>query len=650
MSNIKLWQPNSSFIEESRLYDFIQFVNKQHNLSFNNYNDLHQWSIDNLALFWKSIAAYFDISFHQPYKEIIKQHNNDVFGATWFDGAKLSYAEHIFKNYTDNSPALIYQCENQTALHLSWKELQAQVTKVQSYLIENGVGLGDRVVAFLPYNIESVVAFLAVNSLGAIWSCCSPDFGIESVLNRFQQIEPKILIASRHYTYNNKVYDRIAEIEQIKAHLPTVVNILVIGDVDLAATTTWQSVLEKDISNTLNFTAVGFNHPIWILYSSGTTGKPKAITHSTGGNLLEHYKALALHQNIKKGNRFLWYSTTGWMMWNYALSSLLCGATLCMYDGSPVYPNLHTLWEFVAHQKINHFGVGAAFHIKCMKSDLDFSSLDFSALISIVSTGSPLPNEGFRWIYEAVKKEVWFVSICGGTDVCTAFVGGCALLPVYEGEIQCKMLGVAVEAWNEERKSVVNELGELMITQPMPSMPLYFWNDKDDEKYLSSYFENGKRNWQHGDWIKITNNNGIIVSGRSDATLNRDGVRIGTAEIYSAVESIDVIKDSIVICVEHEDGSFFMPLFVVMNDEMELTDELKQTITQTLKTNYSPRHVPDAIFEVADVPYTISGKKMEIAIKKIFCGIEKSKAATLDTMRNPLSLNDFIDCYNQLSK
>ncbi|MEZ4880238.1 MAG: acetoacetate--CoA ligase [Chitinophagales bacterium] len=646
MSNSKLWQPNPLFIGKTNLYNYIQYINNKYKLQYNNYFDVHQWSVDNLELFWKSIADYFNIEFHQNYTSVLEQQNNDVFGASWFNGATLSYAEHIFRNYTDDVPAIIYQCENQKTITLSWSELKTQVIKVQAYLLENGIGVGDRVVGFLPYNIESIVAFLAVNSIGGIWSCCSPDFGTESVLNRFEQIAPKIFIAAQYYTYNNKVYDKIAEIEQIQSQLPSLVNTLIIGNAIVPNTTTWKSVIEKDVVTELKFTAVDFNHPIWILYSSGTTGKPKAITHGTGGNLLEHYKALALHQNVKKGDRFLWYSTTGWMMWNYALSSLLCGATLCIYDGSPAYPDLYNLWDFVATQKINHFGVGAAFHINSMKNNLDLSSYDFSALISLGSTGSPLPNEGFRWIYDTVKKDVWLVSISGGTDVCSAFVGGCPMLPVYEGEIQCKMLGAAIEAWNEEGKSVVDELGELMIIQPMPSMPLYFWNDNNNEKYLSSYYENGKQVWQHGDWIKITKHNGIIIFGRSDATLNRDGVRIGTAEIYSAVESIDAIKDSLVICNEQADGSYFMPLFVVMNNDAALSEEIKLEIKQTLKNKYSPRHIPDAIFQVSDVPYTISGKKMEIAIKKIFNGTEKSKAASLDTMRNPLSLNDFVDWYN----
>ncbi|MCB9034139.1 MAG: acetoacetate--CoA ligase [Chitinophagales bacterium] len=646
MSNSKLWQPNPLFIGKTNLYNYIQYINNKYKLQYNNYFDVHQWSVDNLELFWKSIADYFNIEFHQNYTSVLEQQNNDVFGASWFNGATLSYAEHIFRNYTDDVPAIIYQCENQKTITLSWSELKTQVIKVQAYLLENGIGVGDRVVGFLPYNIESIVAFLAVNSIGAIWSCCSPDFGTESVLNRFEQIAPKIFIAAQYYTYNDKVYDKIAEIEQIKSQLPSLVNTLIIGNAIVPNTTTWKSVIEKDVVTELKFTAVDFNHPIWILYSSGTTGKPKAITHSTGGNLLEHYKALALHQNVKKGDRFLWYSTTGWMMWNYALSSLLCGATLCIYDGSPAYPDLYNLWKFVANQKINHFGVGAAFHINSMKNNLDLSTYDFSALITIGSTGSPLPNEGFRWIYDAVKNDIVLVSISGGTDVCSAFVGGCPMLPVYEGEIQCKMLGAAIEAWNEDGKSVVDELGELMITQPMPSMPLYFWNDNNNEKYLSSYYENGKQVWQHGDWIKITKHNGIIIFGRSDATLNRDGVRIGTAEIYSAVESIDAIKDCLVICNEQADGSYFMPLFVVMNNDAALSEEIKLEIKQTLKNKYSPRHIPDAIFQVSDVPYTISGKKMEIAIKKIFNGTEKSKAASLDTMRNPLSLNDFVDWYN----
>jgi acetoacetyl-CoA synthetase len=410
---------------------------------------------------------------------------------------------------------------------------------------------------------------------------------------------------------------------------------------DTAGITAWDAVLKTPFTE-LTFEPVPFDHPMWVLFSSGTTGKPKAITHSVGGCLIEHLKTLALHQDVRAGERYFWYSTTGWMMWNFSVASLLVGATLVLYEGSPAYPDMNRLWQLVEQAQITHFGGGAAYFLSCMRAGLaPGSATGLRSLRTIGSTGSPLPPEGFRWVYESVRSDVWLISFSGGTDVCSGFVGGNPLAPVVAGEIQCRLLGCKVEAYDEEGRPVREALGEMMILEPMPSMPIYFWNDPNNERYRSSYFENDPDTWRHGDWIKITDRGSVIIYGRSDATLNRDGVRIGTAEIYSAVESLPEIADSLVVGIELPDGAYRMPLFVVLREGYSLTDELNKRIKQTLRSQYSPRHVPDSIYLISEVPYTISGKKMETPVKKILMGQQADRVASPDTMRNPGALTAF---------
>ena len=493
---------------------------------------------------------------------------------------------------------------------------------------KRGVKPGDRVAAVLPNIPQAVVAFLAANAVGAVWSSCSPDFGEASILDRFAQIEPKVLIVADGYQYNGRPYDKTTSFRQLLAQLPSVELPVLVPYLDPAAqltgTVSWDDVLHSPTPG-LDFEAVPFDHPIWVLYSSGTTGKPKAITHGVGGCLLEHLKALALHQNVKPGDRYFWYSTTGWMMWNYALASLLTGATLVVYDGAPAFPTLNVLWTLAERAYINHFGGGAAYFIACRKANLSLPSERLKHLITIGSTGSPLTPDAYAWIYEAVRRDVWLISLSGGTDVCSAFVGGNPLLPVYAGEIQCRLLGCKLEAFDDDGQPVVDQLGEMVILEPMPSMPLYFWNDRNDgpldnERYRQSYFEDYPGVWRHGDWIKITPRGSVVIFGRSDATLNRGGIRIGTAEVYSAVESLPEIKDSLVVYLENEDGTGEMPLFVVMKEDGVLDDALRQRIAAALRSQFSPRHVPDRIEQIAEVPYTISGKKLEAPVKKILMG------------------------------
>ena len=646
-----LWTPSRSFVEGSNFKKYQSWLFIKKGLYFKNYADLWEWSVTDLEDFWESIWQFCDVKAHTPYREVLVRSQKDFIGSEWFTGAKLNYAEHIFRNKTAQRPALLFQSEREALREVSWKELERQVAALTTYFRKIGIQTGDRIVGVLPNIPEAVVAFLASSAVGAVWSSASPDFGNDSIADRFRQIEPKVLIVADGYTYNGKAFDKLITVRELMSQLPTLKETILISYLNptatLKKTIPWELVLQTPFA-ALEFTPVPFNHPLWVLYSSGTSGIPKAITHSVGGCLIEHLKALVLHQNVKPGDRYFWFSTTGWMMWNFSVASLLAGSTLVLYDGAAGFPDLSALWNMAEKAKINHFGAGAAYYMACLKAGLKFPESKFKHLQSIGSTGSPLPPEGFEWIHNTIKKEAWLVSISGGTDVCSAFVGGCPLLPVYSGEIQCRMLGCKIEAFDENEQSVQNELGEMVITQPMPSMPIYFWNDPDHKRYRSSYFEQFAGVWRHGDFIKIMERGSVIIQGRSDATLNRDGVRIGTSEIYSAVEQIPEILDSLVVGLEQTSGRYFMPLFVVLANETLLTEELRQRINAQLRSQFSPRHVPDAVVAVAEIPYTLSGKKMETPVKKILSGMPISQVANPDTMKNPQALRFFVQFGKEL--
>lgn len=628
-----LWSPTEEQKSQSEINKFKQYIEQRYQLSFASYHDLWAWSTAHVADFWQDIAAYFTIKFHSDFTSVLAlpANRDSFFGAKWFSGATLNYAEHVFRCETDARPALIFQSEQNPLREISWKELKLMVLRLQIYLKNQGVRKGDRVAGVLINGVEAIALFLATNSIGAVWSCCSPDFGEASIQDRFEQIDPKVLFANADYYYNGRLFDKEDSIRKLAGQLPSLTACVFIDD------KTWQMIMNSTVSQQeLEFTAVAFEDPIWILYSSGTTGKPKAITHGAGGMLLEHMKALALHQNVQEGERFMWYSTTGWMMWNYALSALLMGNTLCIYDGATNYPDKLSLWRFAKDTAVDHFGAGAAYLISCQ--DQDLKTLDYTPK-TIGSTGSPLPPAVFEWIHQQFPQ-TQIISLSGGTDVCSAFLSGCTLLDVYAGEIQCRTLGAKIAAFNAEGIAVYDEVGELVILEPMPCMPIYFWNDYSNEKYYDSYFDKYPGIWSHGDWIKITPNEGIIMYGRSDATLNRGGVRIGTAEIYNVLNATDEVQDSLVICVDHENGSSDMLLFVQVKNGV-LDDELKDKIKRALRREYSPRHVPDEIFEVSAIPYTWSGKKLELPIKKIFSGIAVDKAVSKDVMRNPEAVDGF---------
>jgi len=654
-SNRQLWSPSVSFKQQSNLTRYAEWLQKEKNIKFEDYHALWQWSVDNPEAFWESIWQYFAIKSYAPYRVVMS--GDSMPFTKWFEGSTLNYAEHIMRNKTNERPAILFASERHKVSPVSWQKLEKDAAALQSFLLQHGVVPGDRVAAFIPNIPQATVALLATISIGAVWSSCSPDFGAGSVLDRFRQIAPKILIVVDGYQYNGKPFDKMQVVKEISENLPTVEKVIVVPYLNSQPDTSkiknaiiWDEVM-KSPADQLQFVPVPFSHPIWILYSSGTTGMPKAITHSHGGMLLEHLKYLLLHNDVHTGENFFWFTTTGWMMWNFVQASLLVGASIVLYDGSPAYPNMDSLWRLTAEIPIHHFGTSAPYLIACMKGGLrPGSNFNLSALRSIGSTGSPLPPEGFDYVYENVKEDVWLSSMSGGTDICTAWVGGNPWLPVTEGEIQCRTLGCSMYAFDEGGNRVDDEVGEMVVTKAMPCMPVYFWNDDNFEKYQSSYFEMYPGIWRHGDWVKITQSGSVVISGRSDTTLNRQGIRIGTAEIYRAVDKIPEVKDSLIVNIELPDGGDYMPLFVMMKEGSELTEEVKSSIRQQLKSACSPRHVPDEIIATPDIPYTISGKKMEAPVKRILMGKPVEQAANKGTMRNPESLDFYVHYLKQKNK
>lgn len=643
----KIWIPSASFREQSNLTRYNRWLKQQYALDFDNYHSLWKWSVENPADFWESIWNYFDILSHTPYHRVM---SDDPMPSTrWFEGSSLNYAEHIFRHKTDARPALLHKSELALVKEMSWKELEDQTAALQAFFRKAGLRAGDRVAACLPNIPEATVSMLACISMGAVWSSCSPDFGAEGILDRFRQIAPRILIVSSGYTYNSRPFDRLELLARIRSELPSVEKVILVPfparadksrpqDVSL-----WEEVIQMRHEG-LRFEPLPFDHPIWILYSSGTTGAPKAITHGHGGMLLEHLKYLTFHNDVRPGENFFWYSTTGWMMWNFVHASLLAGATAVLYEGSPSYPSLEALWEFANQVPIHHFGTSAPFLVSCMKAGLRIGEkYPLMALRSIGSTGSALPAEAFRYVYQHIRDDVWLCSMSGGTDVCTAWVGGCPWEPVYAGTIQCRCLGVHMKAFDENGRPLSGEVGEMVVTTPLPCMPVYFWNDPDYARYLDSYFSTYPGIWRHGDWLRISPRHHVELLGRSDATLNRQGVRIGTAEIYRALDQLDGIRESLIVNVEKPGSRDYMPLFLVLDPGRELDDGFRQQIRDHIRKTLSPRHLPDDILAVPDIPFTISGKKMETPVKKILMGVPVEKAVNRSAMRNPESLEFFGD-------
>ncbi|WP_462409833.1 acetoacetate--CoA ligase [Neobacillus sp. Marseille-QA0830] len=649
-----LWEPSQDFQEQSRLRQFMKWLEETRGLSFTTYEELWNWSVTSVEGFWSAVWHFFEVQAKTPYEEVLT--NRTMPGAKWFPGAALNYAEHIFRNEVPEKTAIIFQTELRPQGEVTWSQLKKDTGAVAAYLKALGVKPGDRVAAYVSNIHETITSFLACASIGAVWSSCAPEFGIMSVIDRFKQIEPKVLFAVDGYRYGGKDFNRIDVLKKIQSELPTLKQTVVIPHLspdpaigELTNAVLWKDVLGQNQDRPLSFEPVSFDHPLWILYSSGTTGKPKAIVQSQGGILLEHLKLSCLQKGLTSEDRFFWYTTTGWMMWNVVVSGLLSGASILLFDGNPGYPDYGTLWKFAESTKMTVFGTSASFITSCMKEGLrPKEKFDLSHLKSIGSTGSPLPVSGFEWVYEQVKQDLWLFSTSGGTDLCTAFVGGSPLLPVHSGELQARSLGASVKAFNDQGEELTDEIGELVITEPMPSMPIYFWNDGDGERYRSSYFDVYPGIWRHGDFIKITSRGSGIIYGRSDATINRGGIRMGTSEIYSALETIPEVLDSLVVDIPVTSEQSYMPLFVVVRQDALLTDEVKQRINQVIRQNCSPRHVPNEIIPVAELPKTLNGKKLEVPIKKILIGTPVEKAVNPGSLLNPHTLEFFTEYKKQL--
>ena len=641
-----LWSPPADALARSRMGRYIGWLEGREGRSFDGYADLWRWSVHDAGAFWASIWDYFGVVGERGDGPALA--DDRMPGARWFPGATLNYAEQALRLPGRASGDVVIAGRSQTRpdTDLTASHLRDAVARCRAGLVRLGVRRGDRVAAFLPNIPETIVAFLATASLGAIWSSCAPEFGSRAVIDRFGQIEPKVLLAVDGYRYGDRAIDRRAELEEVRAALPTVESTVVLLYLDPAApppagAIAWADLLRE--SGELAFEPVAFDHALYILYSSGTTGLPKPIVHGHGGIVLEHLKALALHTDLGPADRFLWYSTTGWMMWNYNVSGLLVGSTVVTFDGNPAWPALDGLWRLAADVGLTYLGLGAPYIMASRKAGLmPDRELDLSALRGIGSTGSPLPATGFQWVHDAVSPAVQLGSLSGGTDLCTGFLGPSPLVPVWSGEISCRMLGVKAEAFDADGRPVIDREGELVLTAPMPSMPVGLWGDADGSRFFESYFATYPGVWRHGDWVTITERGSCIVTGRSDATLNRGGVRIGTSEFYGIVEALPEVADSLVVHLEDASGGpGELLLFVVPRPGVELDDDVRRRIGAVLREELSPRHVPDSTIVVPAVPRTLSGKKLEVPVKRILLGASPEIAASKDALADPRSLAPF---------
>jgi acetoacetyl-CoA synthetase len=633
-----LWRPSAERVERANMTRYLRWLVERRGLELGSYQEAWRWSVDDLDGFWSSIWEWFQVGGPAPRPALAERR---MPGARWFPGARLNHAELSLRR-RDDHPALLFANEAGEAGTVGYAELAARVAAAAAGLRRLGVAKGDRVAAWLPNVPETVIAMLATASIGAIWSSCAPEFGVSSVVDRFAQIEPKVLVAVDGYRYGGAWHDRRDALAEIRRRLPSLAATVLVGERADAGTVAWEELVAGGETEPA-FEPVAFDHPLWVLYSSGTTGLPKPIVHGHGGIALELLKSLALHLDLGPADRFFWFTTTGWMMWNFLVGGLLLGATVVLYDGSPGHPDMGALWRLAASTGMSYFGTSAAYVLACIKAGVEPGrDFDLAALRSIGSTGSPLPPEGFAWLYRHVVDDVLVGSVSGGTDVCTAFVESCPLLPVYPGEIQCRALGAKVEAFDEQGRSVVGEVGELVITEPLPSMPLCFWNDPDGERYRDSYFSTWPGVWRHGDWVEITPRGGCIISGRSDSTLNRGGVRMGTAELYRVVEGLDEVVDSLVVDTSGPGGEGRLLLFVVPRPGVELDDELRRRIAAALRTELSPRHVPDEVHAIAEVPRTLSGKKLEVPVKRMLTGTPLDQAVSEGALANPKAIHEVV--------
>jgi len=641
-----LWRPDPDRVADSRMAAFRDWLRAERGLDFADYAALWTWSTTDLEAFWGALAKFFAIAFHTPPTRVLA--SESMPGARWFPGATLNYAEHALRpgpGRADDDLAVVFHREDGLTSQLTFAALRRRVAAVRAGLLALGVTRGDRVVALVPNSPEALIAFLAAASIGATWSSCSPDFGARAISDRFTQIEPTVLIAVDGYHYNGRTFDVRPTVDKLRNEIGSLKATVLIDYVGgtLPDTLDWAALLAKHDGAPLEYEPVPFDHPLWVLYSSGTTGLPKGIVQGHGGIVVEHLKMLALHGDLGPGDRFFWFTTTGWMMWNYVIAGLLVGSTVVLFDGSPAYPDLNALWHLAEQHRVTYFGTSAPYIQSCLKEDLHPAErFDLTALRVVGSTGAPLSPEGFRWIASALGEHVQIASVSGGTDLCTAFVCAAPDLPVWLGELSCRALGAAVTAFDEQGNEVVDEVGELVVTRPMPSMPVFFWGDADGSRLHEAYFADYEGVWRHGDWIRITPRGSAVIYGRSDSTLNRGGVRMGTSEFYRVVEAVRGVADSLVIDTSGAGGSDGELLCFLVLDEA-WSDALEKTLRTELRTNLSPRHVPDEFIVVDEIPRTLNGKKCEVPVKKILAGTPPDRAVSRDALRNPDSLSPFLD-------
>ena len=649
-----LWTPRPEFAEASNLRRYMRWLKQTRGTDYADYDALWRWSVTDIEGFWASIWEYFQVMSDQPYLRVLDQ--RVMPGAKWFEGSRLNYAEHLLRTETGPGEARTvfhHLTENRPLQAMSWAELGRQVRILATQLRSLGVVPGDRVVSYMPNVPETAIAMMATIAIGAVWSSAAPEFGVKTVTERFSQIQPKILFASDGYRFGGKDFKRESEVRSIIADLPSLERVVWLQYLNpkdevpqaLPKAVSWTRLMDREAvpRDRFRFERVDYDHPLWIVFSSGTTGLPKAIVHSHAGVLLEHLKLMHFHLNLGPASVMFFYSTTGWMMWNLLLASLLTGAAAVLYDGNPAYPSLDFLWKLAADTGATSFGASPTYVQMMEKAGLKPGELyDLSRLEGVLVAGAPSTPETFDWFYRNVKRDLWVTSQSGGTELCSGFVGAVPLLPVHAGEIQTRMLGMDVHAWSEDGKELFDEVGELVATSPFPSMPIRFWNDTGGKRYHESYFEVYPGVWRHGDFIKINQRGGCYIYGRSDSTLNRYGVRIGTAEIYRAVEQVEEVADSLIVCCELPGGHFFMPLFLRLKPGVQFDDALRDRVAARLRSDCSPRHVPDRMYQVEAVPYTLTGKKMEVPVRKILMGWPLEKAASRDAMMNPEAIDYFV--------
>lgn len=650
-----LWQPDQQRIDNAAITGFMAWINHRYNTQLDHYQQFWQWSIDDISRFWEALAEYYQVFDTSRMPEAITE--SVMPGAQWFAGSRVNFAEYTLRQGSGERTAVFVESEGAQPQRMNWDELREQVVRLASYLRDQlGIQPGDHVCTYLPVSCEAVVTLLATASIGAVWSSCSPDFGSKSVYERFSQVSPKVLIAVAGYTYNGKFFDRSAELNALVESLDSLQQVIYLPWIDKAdpqlpapnspaAVTSWAQAIDNDARyEHFQFAQLAFDHPIWVLYTSGTTGLPKGIVHSQGGILLEFIKSGFLHDDLNAQSVKFFFTTTGWTMFNLLLGGLVTGSAIVLYDGCPTYPGPHILFDIAERCGVTYFGANPTFVNGLMSAGYSpKGQYDLSRIKTIALTGSPSAPETFQWFYDNLHDDLHIVSMSGGTDVAAAFVGGAPILPVHAGEIQAPCLAVEARAFDDDGNILVDEYGELVVTQPMPSMPICFLGDTNNERYLSSYFDMFPGIWRQGDLVRFRPDGRCVISGRSDSTLNRYGIRVGSSEIYRTVEAIDGISDSLIVNLELPGAQFFMPLFVVLEQGAELSDELVRTIASQLRSQCSPRHVPDKVYVIDEVPYTLSGKKLEVPVKRLLSGVPLEKAANLGACRNPASLDYFIE-------